>query len=322
MKDSFLIEKIKVISGKEKLIRRIEEELKTPFEKKLFEAAINNLFDAYNPLRFNNFAYAIRELIEIILRRLAPKDEVLQCSWYKNDTDCKNGITRRQRIIYSVQGGLSDEYVSETLEINRLKIQKDILDVVKNLNQHTHIDEKTFDISLDKQESYVNDTLSSFVDLFDTINELKSSISEKLIGVIEEELDNQGFVELINESLSSRSYLEKIFVEEYIIKDIDHANIYIKTKGDMDVKLEYGSKSDCDIKDATFPFSCHLVVSVSESEEIIRTEFFKIHNPMDEKEDEIHQLLEEEFFNQLLNDEQDSYELIRSSNNFDDDVPF
>lgn len=59
---------------------------KDQFELDLYEAAVHNLSDLSNKLRFNNFAYAMRELSRHVLHRLAPSEGVLKCSWYKNLT--------------------------------------------------------------------------------------------------------------------------------------------------------------------------------------------------------------------------------------------
>ena len=56
----------------------IESRLSEKFEKQLFHAALANLEDSKNPIRFNNFAYATRELVRQILSRLAPDDEVFK----------------------------------------------------------------------------------------------------------------------------------------------------------------------------------------------------------------------------------------------------
>lgn len=77
MGHEFLNGCIHLLSGKEVLITSLGARLKTDFEQRLFEATINNLFDAYNPLRFNNFAYATRELVRHILTRIAPDKGVL-----------------------------------------------------------------------------------------------------------------------------------------------------------------------------------------------------------------------------------------------------
>jgi len=86
---------------------RIRSSLAKGFETKLFEAALKNLDDRANPLRFNNFAYSVRETVRHVLKRLAHDHEVLRCQWYKNETGKQDGITRKQRAYFPVQGGLT-----------------------------------------------------------------------------------------------------------------------------------------------------------------------------------------------------------------------
>lgn len=117
----------------------IESRLVDGFEKELYQAALCNLDDVNNRLRFNNFAYAMRELVRHVLNRLAPDMEVLDCCWYKNEMDRENGITRIQRVNYAVQGGLSNEYVMDVLGLDIQQIRKSLKKSHDNLSKHTHI---------------------------------------------------------------------------------------------------------------------------------------------------------------------------------------
>ena len=51
--------------------------LQAGFEQDLHASAFQNLADLNNKLRFNNFAYAIRELMRHVLNRLAPTESVI-----------------------------------------------------------------------------------------------------------------------------------------------------------------------------------------------------------------------------------------------------
>jgi len=53
--------------SREHLVKGITERLSGNFEHDLFEASLHNLDDSSNKLRFNNFAYSIRELTRHIL---------------------------------------------------------------------------------------------------------------------------------------------------------------------------------------------------------------------------------------------------------------
>ena len=93
------------------LINTISKYLENNFEKRLFEATIQNFQYRQSPLRLNNFAYSMRELFRHILGRLAPTEKVLRCSWYINETNKPNGITRAQRVIYSVKNKGTDTFL-------------------------------------------------------------------------------------------------------------------------------------------------------------------------------------------------------------------
>jgi len=82
----------------------------------LFEAAINNLLDIHNRLRFNNFSYAMRELLGHILKRLAPDECVKKCVWYTPPAS-EREVVRSRRIKYAIQKGLSDNFILEELGI-------------------------------------------------------------------------------------------------------------------------------------------------------------------------------------------------------------
>ena len=97
------------------MLAEIENELSEGFERDLYIAAQRNLLDKSNPLRLNNYSYAMRELTRHVLHRLAPDELVVGCSWYKNESDKEKGITRKQRAYYAVQGGLENSYVEDTL---------------------------------------------------------------------------------------------------------------------------------------------------------------------------------------------------------------
>lgn len=142
---------------------KILEHLGIGFEKELFLASLNNLSDKGNPLRFNNFAYCMREIITLILDKYSSDEDILKCCWYKNETDKDRGITRAQRVKYSIQGGFSDEKVFELLELDDEDEHGFISDTLtrftklfRELNEHTHLREKDSILAM----LYVNLSLS------------------------------------------------------------------------------------------------------------------------------------------------------------------
>src|SRR5690242_17209192 len=97
------------------LFEEFKNSLETEFEKKLFQAALNNLKDKENEIRFNNFAYSVRELMRHILERRAPNDQVILCSWYQKPKNTL--VTRKQRIMFLIHGGLSEKFIADNFDI-------------------------------------------------------------------------------------------------------------------------------------------------------------------------------------------------------------
>jgi hypothetical protein len=265
MEHEFLRGCVRLLSGKEDLIDSLNARLETEFERRLFEAAVNNLLDAYNPLRFNNFAYATRELVRHILSRLAPDPEVRACIWYKNETDRKDGVTRSQRITYSIQGGLSDKYIYDKLSIDTKSTRTRIRDVVDTLSKHTHIQPTTFDIDPNTQDIYVSETLDSLRELFDVIDDSRRAVSEALIDHIDRELFSKVISKSIDEidEVSTHHAVEDIETEQVEVLGISSCSIDFSVQGTIAAELQWGSNGDVRRGDGvvfceSFRFSCKL----------------------------------------------------------------
>lgn len=111
----------------------------------------------------------MRELTRHILHRLAPDENVLNCDWYKNETDKENGITRKQRAYYAVQGGLHDLYVQNTLRLEVEDIHKDLIKAINNLSKFTHIEPKVFGLPDADIDALVNETTKAVYGFLTTI---------------------------------------------------------------------------------------------------------------------------------------------------------
>jgi hypothetical protein len=253
----------------------IECNLKDGFEKQLFEAALANLRDIKNPLRFNNFAYATRELVRHVLARFAPDKEVLKCSWYKNEMDIENGITRRQRVRYAVQGGLPDEYVRDVLDIDILEMQKLLKDAVSKMSKYTHIQEKTFNIKDTQVESLVEEVLSAISNLFETIRGKHETITAALWTQIDESTIDSALSETILsiDELSSHHSIEEVYTSNVRIAAIDSSSIRFEAEGTISCELQWGSNSDVRrgegaVASHSFPFTCELWSSVDSPEDV------------------------------------------------------
>ena len=253
----------------------IESRLVDGFEKQLYQAALYNLDDIKNQLRFNNFAYAMRELVRHVLNRLAPDMEVLDCCWYKNEMDRENGITRIQRVNYAVQGGLSNEYVTDVLGLDIQQIRKSLKKSHDNLSKHTHINVATFDIPEDRIGEFVDQTLSSIYEFFVSIEENRQSLISALWEQIDQATIEAALRETIQDidELASHHYIEEIYTDQINITNISSRFIEFDTEGSVACELQWGSNGDMRRGDGavipkSFPFTCSLRSFVYDPSEV------------------------------------------------------
>ena len=247
----------------------IESRLVDGFEKQLYQAALYNLDDVNNRLRFNNFAYAMRELVRHVLDRLAPDVEVLKCCWYKN------GITRMQRVNYAVQGGLSDNYVMKVLRLDIQQIRRSLKKSLDNLSKHTHINVPTFDIPENQIGDYVDQTLSSIYEFFVAIEENRQSLISALWEQIDQATIEAALRETIQDidELASHHYIEEIYTNQINITNISSQFIEFDTEGSVACELQWGSNGDLRRGDGavipkSFPFTCSLRSFVDNPSEV------------------------------------------------------
>ena len=262
-----------------KYIEKLNSFLKDGFEKDLFLAARKNLDAEYHSLTFNNFAYAIRELIRHVLHRSAPDEEILQCSWYKHDPTSKSGITRRQRLQYMIHGGLG-VYLLEKLDLAQAinDACDNLLAQQKRLDSFTHIGSNTFGISLDDSKKLAEECIEAVIEIISIIDQIKQAVFEK----IENTLDSHLLESTIFEScveievLANRAYVEELYPEGFDeIKILSKKVIFI-VKGKANCHFEYGSRKEWNEGDGTvikpsFPFQAKVSVMIQEpfGEEII-----------------------------------------------------
>ncbi|WP_027125265.1 hypothetical protein [Gelidibacter mesophilus] len=252
---------------KKKDVNELRIILETEFQKNLLDSSIDNLNDQNNKLRFNNFAYSIRELSRHILHSLSPDNDVRNCSWYKNETQTPNGISRGQRVKYAIQGGLEDKFVEQEImeieEINDLK--KDIKDSIEILNKYTHINQCTYDIESSQIEIFSKQIIGAFSTFAKTINESRELIINQIEYKISNEFVEHSIYANIDEIslLSTHHYLEEITPDFIKVLKIESKIIKIEVDGTVDVRLQWGSNRDLD-KDigaethTSFPF-CSLL---------------------------------------------------------------
>jgi Predicted pPIWI-associating nuclease len=254
-------------------ILSIEKYLTTEFEQRLFRASVSYLSKLDDPLRFNSFAYSMREIYRHVLARLSPEEQIIKCGWFKPETDNKKS-TRKQKLKYAVQGGLDDDYVMDELCIDIDEFWRTISKSQDLLSKYTHVNEDTFDISNESCDEFSDKVLNSLMEIFQLISNTKNDIFLQLQEHIDEELlSNFAYTAMEGiDILSNNSYVEELGIEEYQVLKIDSTNIYLTGEGTVYVSLNYGGNADEVELNTNFPFKLCCSSSVLEPTNIQITE--------------------------------------------------
>lgn len=248
----------------EKIIRSY---LVGDFEQKFFDACLDNLTNIGNPLRLNNFAYAMRELIRNVLGRLAPTDEVIASPWYEQN-EVVDGPTRAQRMKYAIQGWLSDETMQNELHVDIAKTLKELKDSVNDLSKYTHVESNTFDVKAEEIDDMSNNVFENVAQFFTIIQKTRKAVLDAVMDYVDEDMVQQ-FYQTINpdiDLLASHHEIENYWVKHIEKEDDRDGCVHVLVRGDVEVRLQYGSDGDVRRGDGyemyeNFPFTAELDVS-------------------------------------------------------------
>jgi len=242
--------------------KSVKSILAVGFEQELYKAAKKNLADKANPLRFNNYAYAIRELARHLLHRLAPERNVKLCSWFRPDPKDPRIVTRRQRAQYAIQGGLTDKFVSKQLKVNTDPVFKALGSAITSLNKYTHVEESVFGLSTREVEKRVKEIEAALEALCSNITSCRRQLIEALWERIDRAVIDEALRETILEidELATHHSIDEIYTADVTVEEISHDRVVFSAEGTISVELQWGSNSDRRkgdgvVMDTSFPFA-------------------------------------------------------------------
>ncbi|MCZ0761685.1 hypothetical protein [Vibrio diabolicus] len=251
----------------------LNSRLEAGFEREVLITALRNYCIMGNPIRFNNFAFVIRELFTRVTNRLAPVEDVKLACWYERLPGIYE-VNRKQQVKYCIQGYFADETLPDWIKEDAKEVRKEYLSLYQKLNKYTHINEQA--MGKDPREAFVflKDLLSSFTSILDTIHEIKTHVLE----AVEEEVHDIVFNTLMFEShealieLSSQTVVDVVSVESYSIDRIEPSLVIFKGYGDVECTLNYGSKRDPFSTGHSVPFTFKLCSPVND---VTKIEFYE-----------------------------------------------
>lgn len=240
------------------------------FEKKIFMASLD-ILNSDNTLKYHFFAMGIREVIRIFLERNAPDDEVKNCSWYEAfyyDKNANKEITRMQRMVYSICGGISVVNIKKELNIDIEKSAKELRNKMDQLSKYVHIDKEVVDRDSDKNNIIgVLKILETFLCQITKLRDNFCETYEKyMMNVIDEELVSNTICEI---DIIATHYEEAEFeLDDIKVKEINSKKLTLEIEGTLGVIHQYGSNSDNRNNDGSreyvrYPTKCNIKLAIN-----------------------------------------------------------
>jgi hypothetical protein len=244
------------------------------FSRWAIEGARRALLDDKNPLRLNFFSTAMRILFEHSMDVLSPEGQVINTSWFKAERQ-DGKPTRWQRVIFAIQGGLSEDFVREKLQVALPPLRTRLLDAINELSKHVHGRKDTILRDQGEQDVVVSRTVAAMAAFLDAMHDCRRAVLEP----IAEALDEAAIDALLSETildvdeLASHHSVDEINVERITVHTIAADTITYRVTGSVEVTLQWGSNSDVRRGDGaeleqSFPFQCEFQLPVDDPWEL------------------------------------------------------
>lgn len=254
-------------------VAQLYSHLESDFEREIYTAALRNYCSMGNPIRFNNFAFVIRELLTIVIDRLAPTEDVKKAKWYSKESEDYE-VTRKQQLKFCAQGYFVNSVLPDWIEEEVDEFIKEYVKLYRKLNQYTHISEKYKGLAPQKAFSFLKDLVVAFSAILSTLSDIKNHITEE----IESEVHDIVFDKLMFEShealieLSGQTIVEGINIEGYRLSRVEPDFVIFEGEGYVECELNYGSKQDGVSMNHDVPFSFNLFSSI---DNVTKLEFYE-----------------------------------------------
>lgn len=213
----------------------------SPFAKKVMEAGIINLDLSENILRFNNFAFAVREAYKIEINQAAPDDKIRQCDWLSADKKRGGKLSRKEKFKYLIQGRISHNELREITDELSDALHA-ISDCLEKLNDFVHIKPETIGLDENHIKSQCTSLINSIVDL----DKLRKKSRLIVIETLKQHIDKNLLEKFIETTISKLDILSAhTGIEGYYFDitscDFDEEYISLDIEGEINVVLQYGS---------------------------------------------------------------------------------
>lgn len=211
--------------------------IESSFEKDVLKSAYSHLHNLHDPLRCNIFALLIRELIRIVIARLAPDDNVSQASWCHDER-----ITRRSRYRFVITGMISDAQIAKHPKLNATDAIAELVRLNDTLSKYTHISSGTYNATQSQVDQFVREVEDVVIEYVQTLKKTKDEIRNIMWTIVSESV-NQHVSDAIPaelDMLSGQTIVENIHVEQ--LEDFDTTTLTptLTGSGMAEIELNYG----------------------------------------------------------------------------------
>ena len=226
------------------------------FSRELLSGSLRVAADQENPVRGNLFAAGMRELLSHSLHTFAPDDDVKEAPWFELE-EGTDKVTRRQRIRYATQRGITDEFM-ESIGVDITTLQNALRDAFQTLNSATHVRPGRTLSSDGDVRALIDETgtaLVGFLQTYETnIKLLQEELAGNLYQAIMGEFVQRTFDDIDIVAGAGYEVDPLSPIDEIVIEDITATSITVRASGEASVTLHYGRGDDAAEIGHDFPF--------------------------------------------------------------------
>ncbi len=158
-------------------------------------------------------------------------------------------------------GGTAEPHLRSITEFTQL---------IKRLNEHTHITESTFGTRKTAAKELAKQSLEFFISLFETIDECRQQVLTELESHASDAVTEELMATSVDalDEIATHHTVHGAEIEDLHIKVMDSDTLVFKAKGFVDCELQYGSDGDFSRGDGvrvddSYPLTCELVADIA-----------------------------------------------------------
>jgi hypothetical protein len=145
----------------------------------------------------------MRILFEHMMDTLAPSDQVIQCPWFKRKEGEGGKPKRSERVLFAIQGGLSEEFVRQNLHIDTSSLRSRLLTAIDELSKHIHGRENTIILDPSDQDTIAAATVAAMGAFLDKMRECRANVLEPIAEALDEAAADALITDTISDKISS-----------------------------------------------------------------------------------------------------------------------